>query len=86
MYNAPILKKAIDIIKLMVRENKPLGVTEIARELSISKSTTFGILRSLEQKIHPGKWAVRAVKEGAAHHRFESDGPAFLGRAGQSCR
>jgi IclR family transcriptional regulator, KDG regulon repressor len=50
MYNAPILKKAIDIIKLMVKENKPLGVTEIARELSISKSTTFGILRSLEQE------------------------------------
>lgn len=50
MYNAPILKKAIDIIKLMVKENKPLGVTDIARELSISKSTTFGILRSLEQE------------------------------------
>lgn len=50
MYNAPILKKAIDIIKLMVKENRPLGVTEIARELSISKSTTFGILRSLEQE------------------------------------
>jgi IclR family transcriptional regulator, KDG regulon repressor len=50
MYNAPILKKAIDIIKLMVGENRPLGVTDIARELSISKSTTFGILRSLEQE------------------------------------
>jgi len=50
MYNAPIIKKAVDIIRLIVRENKPLGVTEIARELSISKSTTFGILRSLEQE------------------------------------
>jgi IclR family transcriptional regulator, KDG regulon repressor len=50
MYNAPIIKKAVDIIRLIVRENKPLGVTDIARELSISKSTTFGILRSLEQE------------------------------------
>lgn len=50
MYSAPILKKAIDIIKLLVRENRPLGVTEIARELEISKSTTFGVLRSLEQE------------------------------------
>ncbi len=50
MYNAPILKKAIDIIKLIVRENRPLGVTEIAHSLSVSKSTTFGILKSLEEE------------------------------------
>ncbi len=50
MYNAPILKKAVDVIKLIVHENKPLGVTEIARALSISKSTTFGILKSLEEE------------------------------------
>lgn len=50
MYNAPIIKKAVDIIRLIVKENKPLSVTDIARELSISKSTTFGILRSLEQE------------------------------------
>jgi DNA-binding IclR family transcriptional regulator len=50
MYNAPILKKAVEVIKLIVRENKPLGVTDIARSLSISKSTTFGILKSLEEE------------------------------------
>lgn len=50
MYNAPALKKALEIIKLIVREKKPLGVTEIARALSISKSTTFGILKSLEEE------------------------------------
>lgn len=50
MYNAPIIKKAIDIVRLMVKENRPLSVTDISRELSISKSTTFGILRSLEQE------------------------------------
>lgn len=50
MYNAPILKKAVDIIRLIVYQDRPLGVTEIARELSISKSTTFGILKSLEEE------------------------------------
>lgn len=60
MYNAPALKKALEIIKLIVRENRPLGVTEVARELALSKSTTFGILKSLEEegfvvKIDPTK-------------------------------
>jgi IclR family transcriptional regulator, KDG regulon repressor len=50
VYNAPILKKAVEIIKLIVKENKPLGVTDIARALSLSKSTTFGILKSLEEE------------------------------------
>jgi DNA-binding IclR family transcriptional regulator len=50
MYNAPILKKAVEIIKLIVKENKPLGVTDIARTLFLSKSTTFGILKSLEEE------------------------------------
>jgi IclR family transcriptional regulator, KDG regulon repressor len=50
MYNAPILKKAVEVIKLIVRENKPLGVTDIARVLGLSKSTTFGILKSLEEE------------------------------------
>jgi IclR family KDG regulon transcriptional repressor len=50
MYNAPILKKAVEVIKLIVKEDRPLGVTDIARILSLSKSTTFGILRSLEEE------------------------------------
>jgi len=50
MYNAPILKKAVEVIKLIVKENAPLGVTDIARSLSLSKSTTFGILKSLEEE------------------------------------
>lgn len=50
MYNAPILKKAVEVIKLIVRENAPLGVTDIARSLFLSKSTTFGILKSLEEE------------------------------------
>ncbi len=50
MYNAPILKKAIEVITFIVNENKPLSVTDVARSLSISKSTTFGILKSLEEE------------------------------------
>ena len=50
MYNAPALKKALEILKLLVNENRPLGVTEIARLLALSKSTTFGILKSLEEE------------------------------------
>lgn len=50
MYNAPILKKAIEVITFIVNENKPLSVTDVARTLAISKSTTFGILKSLEEE------------------------------------
>ncbi|HON85312.1 MAG TPA: IclR family transcriptional regulator [Syntrophorhabdaceae bacterium] len=50
MYNAPIIRKAFDIIKLMVEDYNPLGVTEISKRLSISKSTVFGILKALEDE------------------------------------
>jgi len=50
MYKAPALKKALEIIRLIIDENRPLGVTEIARVLGLSKSTTFGILSSLEEE------------------------------------
>ncbi|HOV91421.1 MAG TPA: IclR family transcriptional regulator [Syntrophorhabdaceae bacterium] len=50
MYNAPIIKKAFDVLRLMVDGYKPLGVTEISKRLSISKSTVFGILKALEDE------------------------------------
>jgi IclR family KDG regulon transcriptional repressor len=50
MYSAPLLKKAIEVIKLVAEQNRPLGVTEISKTLSISKSTVFGILRALEEE------------------------------------
>jgi DNA-binding IclR family transcriptional regulator len=67
MYNAPALKKALEIIKLIVRENKSLSVTEIARMLALSKSTTFGILKSLEEegfvvKVDPTKKYMAGVE------------------------
>jgi IclR family transcriptional regulator, KDG regulon repressor len=50
MYNAPILKRALDIMLFIVKERHPLGITEIAARLAINKSTAFGILRALEEQ------------------------------------
>lgn len=50
MYKAPVLKKAIEIIRHIVASGNPLGVTEISKKLSISKSTVFGILKALEEE------------------------------------
>jgi len=50
MYNAPILKKAVEILRLLIREYQPLGVTEIAKTVSISKSTAYGILKSFHEE------------------------------------
>ncbi len=50
MYNAPILKKAIEILRLISRENRPLGVTEISKPLAISKSTAYGILKAFSDE------------------------------------
>lgn len=50
MYTAPVLKRALDIIRFIVKEQHPLGITEIAQTLAINKSTAFGILRALEEQ------------------------------------
>lgn len=50
MYNAPVLKRALDIIRFIVKEQHPHGITEIAQRLAINKSTAFGILRTLEEQ------------------------------------
>jgi len=50
MYEAPIIKKAIDILMFIIYEKRPVGVTEISKALSISKSTTYGILKALLEK------------------------------------
>lgn len=50
MYSAPAIKKAVRILKLIVKRDRPLNVTEISRYLSISKSTAYGILKALEEE------------------------------------
>jgi len=48
MYSAPIVKRVIEIIRLIVQEHKQVGVTHISDSLSINKSTVFGILKALQ--------------------------------------
>ncbi|MGD0229589.1 MAG: IclR family transcriptional regulator [Syntrophorhabdales bacterium] len=50
MYNAPVLKKGIEVLRLVTQTNEALGVSEISRRLSIVKSTTLGILKALEEE------------------------------------
>jgi len=50
MYNAPVLRKGIEILRLVAQTNEPLGVSDISRRLSIVKSTTLGILKALEEE------------------------------------
>jgi len=50
MYSAPIIKKGIEILRLIARTDEPLGVSEIARRLTIVKSTALGILKALEEE------------------------------------
>lgn len=49
MYKAPTVKKAFQILELVARRDKQLTVSDISRELSISKSTVHGITRALEE-------------------------------------
>src|SRR5512133_124447 len=48
MYDAPVIKKAFDVLELIIDKNRSLGVTEISKTLVLSKSTVFGILKSLQ--------------------------------------
>jgi len=50
MYSAPIIRKGIEILRLIARTDEPLGVSEIARRLTIVKSTALGILKALEEE------------------------------------
>jgi DNA-binding IclR family transcriptional regulator len=50
MYDAPVLKRAINILQLIVNEQRQFGISEIAQRLDIHKSTVFGILRALEEQ------------------------------------
>ncbi len=48
-YSAPIVSKAMKVLKLIVSSPKNPGVSEIASKLSLAKSTTHGILAALEE-------------------------------------
>ncbi|MCX5805975.1 MAG: IclR family transcriptional regulator [Proteobacteria bacterium] len=50
MYSPPILKKSLEVLKFIVDSGTPLGVTEISNNLSVSKSTVYGILNALKDE------------------------------------
>lgn len=49
MYQAPVVKKAFHILELVARNNGPMSISDISRELGISKGTVHGIAHALEQ-------------------------------------
>lgn len=48
MYQAPTVKKAFQILDLVARRDKRLTLSDLSRELGISKSTMHGIAQALE--------------------------------------
>ena len=48
-YKASVTKKTLEVLKVLAAAHRQLGVSEIARVLSINKSTAFGILRTLQE-------------------------------------
>jgi DNA-binding IclR family transcriptional regulator len=91
MYNAPIIKKGIEILRLVMRANKPIGVSEIARNLSIVKSTALGVLKALEEegfiaqdvfskKYVPGRALYELSREALRSMEFPAVAKPFLSR------
>jgi DNA-binding IclR family transcriptional regulator len=48
MYQAPTVKKAFQILDLVARRDKRMTISDLSRELGISKSTVHGIAQALE--------------------------------------
>ena len=47
-YQAPSVKKAFQILKLISGANRGLGITDLANSLEMSKGTVHGIISALE--------------------------------------
>ena len=48
-YSAPIVFKAMRVLKMILTASRNPGISEIAAKLSLAKSTTHGILAALEE-------------------------------------
>ncbi len=48
MYEAPSVKRAFQILDLVARQDNSLTISDLSRELGISKSTVHGIAQALE--------------------------------------
>jgi DNA-binding IclR family transcriptional regulator len=49
MYRAPIVRKAFQILELVAKRNGLMTISDLSRELGISKSTVYGIAQALEE-------------------------------------
>jgi IclR family transcriptional regulator, KDG regulon repressor len=50
MYSPEVVKKAVGVLRFIVRQEKPAGVSDISRGLDLNKSTAFGILKALSEE------------------------------------
>ena len=48
-YSAPIVSKAMRVLRMILSESENPGISEIASKLKLAKSTTHGILAALEE-------------------------------------
>ena len=46
-YKAPAVQKAFGLLRLVAESNKGLGISELAKRLGFSKSTTHGLIQAL---------------------------------------
>ncbi|MGD0237165.1 MAG: IclR family transcriptional regulator [Syntrophorhabdales bacterium] len=54
-YKPSATTKTLEVLKVIANAKQQLGVSEIARALSINKSTAFGILRTLQEGAYVSK-------------------------------
>lgn len=73
-YSAPIVSKAMRVLKMIVTAPKNPGISEIAARLSLAKSTTHGILAALEES----GWVLRdpVTRKYTAGHAVKNVGEA----------
>lgn len=49
MYQAPIVKKAFQVLELIAKHHRRMKISDLSRELGIGKSTIHGITQALKQ-------------------------------------
>lgn len=74
-YQAPIVKKAFDILRAIARSRNGMRISDISGELAIGKSTVHGILSALEDQ--------GAVVRDSTSRRFKT-GPTLIELARQT--
>jgi len=75
-YRAPAVSRAFDVLKTIAGSRSDLGISELARQLDLSKSTTHGLVRTLldigalEQNLRSKKLCLGPVIVELAFHSW----------------